>query len=403
MPELRLPDGTVAGRALIFDKDGVLVDFHRFWGEVSRLRVRHLAQRAGLSEADAALLTQELGIRDGRVDPTGPLAVGTRIEEESIASAFLYRRGMPWITARPLVEEAFDAAEGDLDWGLAVQPLGNVADLLARLAEDGWKLAIATSDLRRNAARHAELLGFDAMLGAIAGSDSVSRSKPHADLVLACSETLGIPPSECLVIGDTVADLLMAKAAGCAAAIGVLSGVSPLETLEPYADAVLDGVWELPALSHPTPQPSLPAIEPERRYVLSTDGASKGNPGPAGLGFVIAAEDGQVLREIAEPLGVTTNNVAEYQAVIRGLLEAERMGIRRLLVRSDSQLVIRQLQGAYAVRHEALIPLYHQVRDLLGNFRDVRLEHVERRHNARADALANEGVLSNQDREGQGG
>ncbi len=402
MPELRLPGGPVAGRALIFDKDGVLVDFHAFWGEVSRLRVTHLAQLAGLSEADTQALTLELGIIDGRVDPTGPLAVGTRLEEEAIASAFLYRRGMSWIDARPLVEAAFDAAEGELDWSQAVKPLGDVQAVFQKLSDDGWKLAIATSDLKRNAARHAELLGVDAYLGAIAGSDSVSRSKPHADLVLNCCEALGIPPSECLVIGDTLADLLMARAAGAAAAIGVLSGVSPRQTLEPTADAVLEGIWQLPDLSRPTAEAAPVAIDPGRRYVINTDGASKGNPGPAGLGVVIATEDGRVLREIAESLGSTTNNVAEYRAVIRGLVEAAHMGIRRLVLRSDSQLVIRQLQGSYAVRHANLAPLYHQVRELLGSFREVKLEHVEREQNARADALANDGVLSSQKTEHEG-
>jgi phosphoglycolate phosphatase-like HAD superfamily hydrolase/ribonuclease HI len=403
MPELRLPGGPVTGRALIFDKDGVLVDFHAFWGEVLRLRVTHVAQKAGLSEAEAQALTIELGLVDGRVDPTGPLAVGIRIESQIIASAFLYRRGMPWIDARPLVEAAFDAAEGDLDWSLAVRALGNVTEIFQKLADDGWKLAIATSDLTRNAARHAELLGIDTFLGAIAGSDSVSRSKPHADLVLMCCEVLGVPPYECLVIGDTIADLLMARAAGAAAAIGVLSGVSPRETLEATADAVLAGIWELPGLSHPTPEPTRRALDPNQSYVINTDGASKGNPGPAGIGVVIATEDGRILCEIAEGLGVTTNNVAEYQAVIRGLVEAERMGIRRLVLRSDSQLVIRQLQGSYAVRHANLLPLYHQVRELLGSFRDVKLEHVEREQNARADALANDGVLANQETEREGG
>lgn len=397
MPELRLPNGTIQARALIFDKDGVLVDFHRFWGEVSRIRVQEVAARADLSEEDAQALTQELGILDGRVDPTGPLAVGTRLEEETIASAFLYRRGLAWIDARPLVEEAFDAAEGAFDWGLAVQGLGDVAETFRKLSEQGWRLAIATSDLARNAMRHAEILGIDSYLEAIAGSDSVSRSKPHADLVLACCEQLGLSPSECVVVGDTLADLLMAHAAGCAGAIGVLSGVSPREILESEADLVLDGAWELPALSHPTPHPERVAIDPDARYHLFTDGASKGNPGPAGLGLVLATTEGQVLHELSEPLGIVTNNVAEYSALIRGLREAERLGIRRLHVHSDSELMIRQLQGSYAVRHEALIPLYHQARVLFGSFKEVALEHVDRQNNVRADALANEGVLKNQD------
>lgn len=396
MPELLLPQGPVFGRALIFDKDGVLVDFHRFWGEVSRMRVSELARRTGLEDTECQALTRELGILDDRVDPTGPLAVGTRIEEETIAAAFLYRRGMPWIQARPLVEESFDTAEDAIDWNTAVQGLGNVPEIFRKLSEDGWKLAIATSDLSRNASRHAEILGITPYVSAIAGSDSVSRSKPHADLVLSCCEAMGVPPGECLVIGDTLADLGMAQAANAAAGIGVLSGVSPRETLEGHADAILEGIWELPDLSRGTPHLASPEIDPSHTYVIHTDGASRGNPGPAGIGVVIAHENVGILREISESLGIATNNVAEYQAVIRALDEAERLGIRKITLRSDSELVINQLKGTYRVRNEALLPLYHQALKRLGSFRDVRLEHVPRKQNARADALANDGIKADQ-------
>lgn len=396
MPTLRLPDREVTGRALIFDKDGVLVDFHRFWGEVSRRRVEEVALRTGLDAADRQRLIRELGIVAGRVDPSGPLSVGTRVEAQAIASAFLYRRGRSWLEAAPLVEEAFDAAEASLDWDVAVQPLGDVAGALTALREQGWKLAIATSDRTRNAERHAERLGIATLMGAIAGSDSVSRSKPHADLVLACCEALGVAPGESIVIGDTLADLMMARAAGSAAAIGVTCGVSDAQTLSAQADAVLEGVWQIPAISRPSKPSDGPAIDPSRCYVLATDGASRGNPGPAGIGLVLSTEEGAVIRELALPLGVTTNNVAEYRALIRGLQEAERLGIRRLIVRSDSELVIRQLEGRYAVRHDALIPLYHEAQNLIGNFRELRLEHVDRARNARADALANEGAKQNQ-------
>lgn len=403
MPELSLAGKAVSARALIFDKDGVLVDFHRFWGAVCDARVSGVARRAGLSPEAASILTRELGVERGRVDPTGPLAVGTRLEEETVASAYLYRHGMTWLEARHLVEEAFDAAEAGLDWTLTVRPLGPLVDTFRRLREHGWVLAIATSDLTRNAVRHAELLGISDMLGAVVGADSVARSKPHPDLVLACCERMGVAPSETVVIGDTLADLLMARSAGSAAAIGVTSGVSDGEALSPHADLVLEGTWELPPRSREGALPAGPAISARERYVLSTDGASRGNPGPAGIGVVLAREDGAVIREIAEPLGETTNNVAEYRALIRGLQEAERLGIRRLRVRSDSQLVIRQLQGTYAIRNEALLPLYHAVRELLGSFREVDLHHVERAQNAHADALANEGASRNPGPSDRGG
>jgi ribonuclease HI len=133
-------------------------------------------------------------------------------------------------------------------------------------------------------------------------------------------------------------------------------------------------------------------VTPGSRVTVNCDGAARGNPGPAGAGAVVVAEDGAVLAEVAEGLGETTNNVAEYTAVIRGLEEAQRLGAREVLLRSDSQLLINQLTGRYRVKAPHLQPLHRQVRDLIGSFDRVDLEHVPRERNAAADALANLGV-----------
>lgn len=248
MPLIRLPNEIRSAAALILDKDGVLLDFHRFWGEVTRLRVSGIARAASLDESDARALTRELGVVDGRVDPEGPLSVGTRQDAMALAAGFLYRRGMAWSMARPLAERAFDDAEAHLDWEAAVAPLGALKETLRDLVAQGWKLGIATTDRTQNARRHADMLGISPLIGAIVGADSVSRSKPHPDLVHACAEKLGVAPEDCLVVGDAVADLLMARAAACAGAIGVLSGVCSRDMLVPHADMILDGVWELPRL-----------------------------------------------------------------------------------------------------------------------------------------------------------
>ena len=128
------------------------------------------------------------------------------------------------------------------------------------------------------------------------------------------------------------------------------------------------------------------------RVVINCDGAARGNPGPAGAGAVVTAEDGTVLAEVAEGLGETTNNVAEYTAAIRGLEEAQRLGAREVLLRSDSQLMINQLTGHYRVKTAHLRPLHRRVSDLLRAFDRVDLEHVPRERNTAADALANAGV-----------
>jgi ribonuclease HI len=127
-------------------------------------------------------------------------------------------------------------------------------------------------------------------------------------------------------------------------------------------------------------------------YLLYSDGASRGNPGQAAIGAALYRVEGEKLTlvdHVSEYIGETTNNVAEYRAVIAGLEMARRQAAERLVVRADSQLLIRQLQGSYKVRHPVLAPLYARARQLLEGFPQHRLEHVPREENVVADALAN--------------
>jgi len=123
--------------------------------------------------------------------------------------------------------------------------------------------------------------------------------------------------------------------------------------------------------------------------IVHTDGASRGNPGPASIGVVIAEPSGHVLREFGEALAPTTNNVAEYTAVIRALESALELGARRVQVQMDSQLVVRQLNGSYRVKHPDMLPLYRRVLELIQRFEEVTFAHVPREQNTEADRLAN--------------
>ncbi len=125
---------------------------------------------------------------------------------------------------------------------------------------------------------------------------------------------------------------------------------------------------------------------------VSCDGAARGNPGPAGIGVQITDARGSVLAEIAEGLGETTNNVAEYTAAVEGLKRAADLGATEVLLRSDSQLLINQISGRYRVRTAHLVPLHREVLAQAKRFARVRFEHVPRERNTEADRLANEGV-----------
>ncbi len=129
-----------------------------------------------------------------------------------------------------------------------------------------------------------------------------------------------------------------------------------------------------------------------KALVARVDGAARGNPGPAGLGVVIEDADGTVLKEIAEPLGRTTNNVAEYTALIRALEEAGALGGTHLRVYTDSELMARQIAGVYAVRTPHLVPLYLRAKTLLSRFDSASVTHVRREMNRHADKLSNLGA-----------
>ena len=125
---------------------------------------------------------------------------------------------------------------------------------------------------------------------------------------------------------------------------------------------------------------------------LSTDGGARGNPGPAAYGYVLEAEDGTVLDSRGERIGVATNNVAEYRALIAGLEKAVELGIDELEVVSDSELLVKQMQGEYRVKNETLRELNEDANVLERKLGRVRYKAVRREHNELADRLVNEAL-----------
>ena len=131
------------------------------------------------------------------------------------------------------------------------------------------------------------------------------------------------------------------------------------------------------------------------KVVVNVDGGSRGNPGPAAIGVVVAEPDGAVLDQVAEAIGVATNNVAEYRALLRGLERARELGATEVEIVNDSELVARQLTGQYKVKHPAMKPLYVEAMAALRAFERWQIRTVPRARNARADALVNAALDEN--------
>jgi ribonuclease HI len=128
------------------------------------------------------------------------------------------------------------------------------------------------------------------------------------------------------------------------------------------------------------------------RLRVYSDGAARGNPGPAGAGAVLVEPNGQVVDRLGKYLGTQTNNFAEYMGLLLGLRRARELGVKEVEVYADSELMIRQLAGRYQVKSPSLRPLYEEALELLNGFRRVKLVHVPREMNSAADEMSNRAI-----------
>jgi ribonuclease HI len=149
-----------------------------------------------------------------------------------------------------------------------------------------------------------------------------------------------------------------------------------------WCNAVVAGV----SCSCPEPKMSIP------RVTIYTDGAARGNPGPAAIGVTIKDETGRLIAHISRHIGITTNNQAEYLAVIAALEKAVTLGAGKVILNSDSELIVRQVNGQYRVKNAALKPLHQKVKQLISLLEDFTIKHIPRQQNTEADKLANKAL-----------
>jgi phosphoglycolate phosphatase len=158
----------------------------------------------------------------------------------------LYQKGYPWDEAKQWVMRAFDQADATTDRKVLVKPVDGIQTLLPRLKRDGFLLALATSDERRDTEVVLSSLGLEALFDALVCAGEVDSPKPHPEAIFTICRLLSISPDESIFIGDTVTDMIMGKRAGVALTIGIVEGgVTPREELEKVADVVFDSIQDL--------------------------------------------------------------------------------------------------------------------------------------------------------------
>jgi phosphoglycolate phosphatase len=226
-------------RAVLFDKDGTLFDFHRTWVPVYEALAREVAGGPG-EKADRLL---ELAGRDpvtGRIHPESILGAGTLAQLAELWAGALR-------TDAGVLQRAIEAFSESASTATAV-PVTDLPALFARLRGRGLALGVATMDSETAARAHLAAFGADGLVDFVCGYDSGHGVKPQTGMVLAFCRAAAVDPASIAVVGDTLHDLAMARAAAVGLVVGVLTGASPREALEPHADHVLASIAELETL-----------------------------------------------------------------------------------------------------------------------------------------------------------
>lgn len=231
---------------VVFDKDGTLTDFEAMWGRLAVAWVVRLTAHAG----DAALrreLYHALGYdpQRQRTRPQSPLVIASEEQLLTIAAAVLYRRGVSWPEAERRVRLAYQQAVADLPLGERVRAAGDVAALLQRLRDVGVRVAVVTIDVRQATGEILRILGIADRVDHLVCGDDGLPWKPAPDMLLAACKRLKVEPARTAVVGDTVADLEMARRAGAGLAVAVLSGTDHPSLLAAQADVVLCSIDEI--------------------------------------------------------------------------------------------------------------------------------------------------------------
>ncbi|MFC4812313.1 HAD family hydrolase [Paenibacillus sp. GCM10023250] len=253
MALLRAAGAEVPIQAILFDKDGTLLDFAYTWGNwsgqlLSRFSQELEARKLRPIEVDADSLWGTRRSADGTMtdyDRNGPLAMGTVGELLAVLAWQGYRSGLSWADAKVLARACASHANDRLAQTRACKPLEGAAAFLAQCRRAGLALGVVTADETETALEHLDWLGFGHYFDVCIGADQAERGKPFPDMMELACRKLGLPCSGAAVIGDTNGDMRMAKAAGAALAVGIAGPDGAGAELLTDADAVIVSYGEL--------------------------------------------------------------------------------------------------------------------------------------------------------------
>lgn len=245
--QLKIRDKTVAAKILVFDKDGTLIDFHQIWGP-RLVRGGALLKQALLLSDDflahlyrAAGYDRETGLTYGQ----GPLATAPIRKFETIVASVLFQQGISWDEACQLSEKHMTAQMTAPPADAEIIPRGEVARAMDILKAAGCALAVATTDNRLASESAIRRLGIESLLSDLRCGDDQGPVKPDIEVLNEITRSQGLAPSDVIMVGDTVSDLIMARNAKIGLAVGILGGAGSEDQLRPYADVLIESIEEI--------------------------------------------------------------------------------------------------------------------------------------------------------------
>lgn len=230
-----------------FDKDGTLIDFYHLWGRKAQRCVEALMQQVEGSHELGAQLYKSLGYdtQTERAASDGPLATAPITKIKTIATTVLYQHGFSWDDAEKHVRDSFALGMDAIPTADLIQPLGDVAKLCRQLIQAGVQVAIVTTDDRAATEATLPLLGISEHVNAVVCGNDQMLTKPEPDAIWHLKAKLGVEPTRMMVVGDTVADMIMGTRAEVGCRVGVLTGVSDSATLAAHADIIIDSIKDI--------------------------------------------------------------------------------------------------------------------------------------------------------------
>jgi len=226
--------------AILFDKDGTLLDFGSLWIGWSERLLQIISDKVE-DECQTDFLAEKLGFSKGENtwDPKGPLAIGSMQDIVTILSAELYQQGIPWNQAFQLVNESYRELESAFPYKEHLKPIKGLREFLSQAEQKLIKMAVVTSDNLAKAEEHLEALGIDGYFSSVMGHDLVEYGKPFPDMAEVALKELSVPPERTLIIGDSNGDMLLGKYTKTLAGIGITPSIESSSHLKD-ADQIIE-------------------------------------------------------------------------------------------------------------------------------------------------------------------